>query len=212
MGVWHNGSVDVQPTPTGKRGGPVVRIPSPNPGDRFGQWTVQQYLGRVNGLRTVAVRCDCGTTANHYLYNLTGGQTTRCKACFYSNRKRTRRDLVDGKPVTKTWVVDGDHLDALDRVVKVRCTGCGRVKLSTRKQVFAAKLGRCECQPKQEQKRSPRSSATTAELMPDGRRAVDVAAEHGVSKGTYRTRRTRYGWSIGLAATTPVLGRETADA
>lgn len=58
-------------------------------GQKFNRWTVLEEVGRRNGGRRVAVRCDCGTIREVYFQEVKSGRSKSC-GCLMRESARKR--------------------------------------------------------------------------------------------------------------------------
>lgn len=55
-------------------------------GDKFGKWTLIEYLPTRSGKVYWRVQCECGAIKDVFSGNITRGKSTQCSDCSYKER------------------------------------------------------------------------------------------------------------------------------
>ena len=74
------------------------------PGQKFGDWTFQEFAPKRGDKRIARCQCRCGTVQDVYLTHLRTGKSTQCKSCYI-----VKHDM-HSTPTYRTW-----------RAMMVRC-------------------------------------------------------------------------------------------
>lgn len=188
---------------------------------RFGRWLVIRQDGNTRGGGAMWLsRCDCGTERRVLGADLRSGATTSC-GCF-SNEMKALRSYKHGG--------SGSRLYHIWKSIRARCGNVSNPNYGGRGITvhvawnefaqFAEWAKQSGYQDKLILERldddgnfTPENCAWAdaetqpknrrfARTMPDGRPALPVAKENGISSRAFRTR-VANGWSIELAATWP---------
>ena len=109
------------------------------PGERFGSWTLVERRGDIHRW---LCRCDCGTEKLHSMSTLTGGKSTKCRAC--QTREKQKNIAAVGKKYTNYTVLRlvKDAAEAKDRVWECRCD-CGEIQQVTESALRVKKRKHC---------------------------------------------------------------------
>lgn len=122
----------------------------PEPGDRYGKWTVQEvYMRDANSKDSsnkVLCKCDCGNTRTIYARSLKEGKSKSCGCKSHKTRNKIEEEV--GKKYNHLTVLDVLPPDSKDSSggnrLLCQCD-CGNVKSIRRGNVIQGQIKTCGC-------------------------------------------------------------------
>lgn len=111
-------------------------------GQRFGKWTVVDFIGRdAKSNKIYKCKCDCGTEKDQRRHTLTSGDTVQCKTCRMSDFNKVE-DIVGKK--FGLWSVIGKekNIDRNEWFYECVCD-CGTKKNIAGHQLKSGQANKC---------------------------------------------------------------------